>query len=244
MTDTDDAAGRPSPTHQPGLVSRLVGVLFTPRQTFADVVRQRKWLGALIVVVLATAGSTGWLTSTELGQQMILERQVEAMESFGLTITDEMYDQLADRVENSYLAAGSVVVVTPILALIIGGVVWTVCYVLLGAHAPFRAMYAVVAHAGVVGIVQQLFQVPLNYARGVMSSPTTLAAFAPMLEPGSFLARLMGAIDLFVIWQLTVFAIGVAVLYGKRTGPIASILYMIYAVIAIVIAFVLTRIGG
>jgi hypothetical protein len=245
MTDTDDAAARLSPTHQPGLVSRLVGVLFTPRQTFADVVRQRKWLGALIVVTLATAGSTGWLTSTELGQQMVLERQVEAMESFGLTITDEMYDQLADRVENStYLTAGSVMVMTPILYLIIGGVVWTVCYVLLGAHAPFRAMYAVVAHAGVVGIVQQLFQVPLNYARGVMSSPTTLAAFAPMLEPGSFLARLLGAIDLFVIWQLTVFAIGVAVLYGKRTGPIATIFYMLYAVIAVVIAFVFTRIGG
>ena len=54
----------------------------------------------------------------------------------------------------------------------------------------------------------------------------------------------LGAIDLFVLWQLTVFAIGVAVLYGKRTGPIATIFYMLYAVIAIVIAFVFTRIGG
>ena len=245
MTETDTTAARPPATPHPRLVSRLLGVLFTPRRTFGAVVRQPKWLGALTVVALVTAGTTGWLTSTELGQQMLLERQVGAMESFGLTITDEMYDELADGFENSmYLSAGAVVVVTPILYLIIAGVVWTICYVLLGAHAPFRAMYAVVAHAGVVGIAQQLFQVPLNYARGVMSSPTTLAAFLPMLEPGSFVARLLGAIDLFVIWQLMVLAIGIAVLYGRRTGPIVTIFYTLYAVIAVAIAFVFTRIGG
>jgi len=245
MTDPDDGVARPTTTRQPGLVSRLAGVLFTPRRTFGDVVRQPKWLGALTVVALATAGITGWLTSTEVGRQMMLERQVEAMESFGFTITDETYDQMAGRLENSmYLTAGSVVIVTPLLYLFIAGIVWTVCYVLLGAHAPFRAMYAVVAHVGVVGVVQQLFQVPLNYARGVMSSPTTLAAFFPMLDPGSFPARLLRAIDLFIIWQLLVLAIGVAVLYGKRTGSIVTIFYTLYAVIAAVIAVVFTRIGG
>jgi hypothetical protein len=34
-------------TRQPGLASRPVGVLLTPRRTFGDVVRQAKWLGAL-----------------------------------------------------------------------------------------------------------------------------------------------------------------------------------------------------
>jgi hypothetical protein len=43
-----------------------------------------------------------------------------------------------------------------------------------------------------------------------------------MFDPGSFLARLLGAVDLFTVWQLMVLAIGVAVLYGKRTGPIAT----------------------
>ncbi len=239
MTEADDGPARPPAMRQPGLVSRLAGVLLTPRRTFGDVVRQPKWLGALTVVTVAMAGGGGWLASTELGQQMLLEQQVSVMESVGITITDEVYDQLAGRLEYAtYFTAGGTIVSIPLVTLIITGAVWTVCYVLLGARAPFRAMYAVVVHVGAVSLVQQLFVVPLNYARGVMSSPTTLAAFLPILDPGSFLARLLGAIDLFVIWQLMVLAIGVAVLCGKPTGPIVTIFYTLYAVIAVVIAFV------
>ena len=245
MEEARDGAARRPATSSRGLVSRLVGVLFAPRGTFSDVVSQPRWLGALTVVALTMAAASGWLVSTEVGQLALLEQQVGAMESFGITVTDELYEQMAGGLENgTYLTAGSVVVFVPIVTLIIAGVVWTTCYVLLGAHAPFRAMYAVVAHVGVVNMVQQLFVVPLNYARGVMSSPTTAAAFFPMLEPGSLLARLLGAIDLFIVWQLMVLAIGVSVLYGKRTGPIVTIFYTLYAVIAVVIALVLTRIGG
>jgi len=125
------------------------------------------------------AGAAGWLVSTEVGQQALLEQQVGAMESFGVSVTDELYDQLAGWLENAtYLTAGSVVVFIPIVTLIIAGLIWTACYVLLGAHAPFRAMYAVVAHVGVMNMVQQLFVVPLNYTREAMSNPTTLAAFS------------------------------------------------------------------
>ena len=239
MTETDDGPARPPAMDQPGLVLRLAGVLLTPRRTFGDVVRQPKWLGALTVVTVAMAGGGAWLTSTELGQQMLLEEIVSQAESFGGTMTDEQYDQLAGNLENlTYFTAGGTIVSIPLVTLIITSAVWTACYVLLGARAPFRAMYAVVVHVGAVSLVQQLFVVPLNYARGVMSSPTTLAAFLPMLDPGSFLARLLGAIDLFVIWQLMVLAIGVAVLCGKPTGPIVTIFYTLYAVIAVVIAFV------
>ena len=90
-------------------------------------------------------------------------------------------------------------------------------------------------------IVQQAFSLPLNYARGVMTSPATLAAFFPMLETGSFAERLLSTIDLFIVWQLMVLAIGVAALYGRRTGPIATVFYALYAVIAVMIALVFNR---
>lgn len=245
MTESDDGPARPAATRHLGVVSRLVGVLLTPRRTFGDVVRQTNWLGALTVVTLTMAGASGWLVSKEMGQQMLIEQQVSTLESFGISITDEMYDQLSGTLENSiYFTAGGVVVFVPILALLVSGSVWTVCYVLLGAHVPFRAMYAVVAHVGVVNMVQQLFVVPLNYTRGVMSNPTTLGAFFPTFEPESFVARLLGAVDLFIVWQLMVLAIGVAVLYRKRTGPIVSIFYTLYALIAVSVAIVLTQIGG
>jgi hypothetical protein len=65
-----------------------------------------------------------------------------------------------------------------------------------------------------------------------------------MLPEKSFLASLLGAIDVFLIWWIVVLAMGLAVLYRRRTQPIAISLLAVYAVIAIVIAVVKSRAGG
>ena len=87
MTSTHDDAARAPETRHPGLVSRLLGVLFSPRDTFGAVVARPRWLGAIVVVALVMAGASGWLVSTEVGQQAALEQQVSAMESFGVTVS-------------------------------------------------------------------------------------------------------------------------------------------------------------
>jgi hypothetical protein len=62
--------------------------------------------------------------------------------------------------------------------------------------------------------------------------------FVPFLDEKSFLSRLLGTIDLFQIWWLVVLAIGLGVLYKRRTGPIATSLLTVYAVIILAIAAV------
>jgi hypothetical protein len=76
------------------------------------------------------------------------------------------------------------------------------------------------------------------YARGVMSSGVAnLGALLPMLDVTSFLAKLLGMIDLFAIWWVMVLAIGLAALYKKKAGSIATGLFVFYGLIALVIAF-------
>ncbi len=244
MTEETDAA-RPDAGPSPGLAARLFGVLLSPRSTFAAIVERPRPFGALLVVCLLSAAPGVWLSSTELGKQLLLDQQVEGMESFGMTVTDEAYAQMERRLENAaYWAPVGTLVSLPIITFILAGLVWTACYVILGAHAPFKAMYAVVTHVGVVGVVQQWFAAPLNYARGVMSVPTTLAALLPMIEEGSFIHRTLGLIELFVVWQLFLLAVGAGVLFKRRTGPIAATFYSLYAVIAIAAGFFLSRLGG
>ena len=244
MTEEMDAA-RPEEGPSPNLASRLVGVLLSPRSTFAAIVDQPRPFGALLVVSLCAAIANGWLLSTELGQQMVLEQQIEGMQAFGMTVTDEVYDDMARGLENAaYFSAASTLVSLPIITFVIAGLVWTTCYVLLGAQAPFKAMYAVVTHVGAVTIVQQIFTIPLNYARGAMSVPTTLAALLPMLEEGSFVYRTLGLVELFVVWQFFLLAVGTGVLFKRRTGPIATTFYSLYAVVAIAAGFIMSRLGG
>lgn len=244
MTEDIDTA-RPEEGPSPNLAARLVGVLLSPRSTFAAIVDRPRPFGALIVVGLLAAAPGVWLSGTELGKQLLLEQQVDGMESFGMTVTDETVAEMERNLENAaYFAAVGPLVTLPIITLIIAGLVWTACYVILGTHAPFKAMYAVVTHIGVVGVVQQWFTAPLNYARGVMSVPTTMAALLPMLEEGSFLHRTLSLVELFVVWQLFLLAVGAGVLFKRRTGPIATTFYSLYAVVAIAAGFFLSRLGG
>ena len=244
MAEETDAAP-PGPATSPNLAARLFGVILSPRATFAAIVDRPRPFGALIVVALFSAAANFWLLSTDPGQQALLEQQVESFESFGMTVSDEMYDDLVRGLDNvAYITAGSILVSLPIITLIIAGMVWTTCYVILGAHAPFKTMYAVVTHVGAVGILGLLFTLPLMYAQGDMTRPTTLAALLPMLEEGTFAHLALGFVDLFVVWQFFLLAVGTGVLYERRTGPIATIFYSLNAVFAIVAGFIMSRLGG
>jgi hypothetical protein len=51
-------------------------------------------------------------------------------------------------------------------------------------------------------------------------------------------------IDLFIIWWFIVLAIGLAVLYRRRTQPIAISLFAVYLVIILCAAAVMSALGG
>jgi hypothetical protein len=108
---------------------------------------------------------------------------------------------------------------------------------LMGGAGTFKQTFAVTAHAGVVIVLQQLFTIPLSYASGRFAG-ANLAVFVPMLEETSFPVRFLGAIDLFLVWWVFSLAVGVAVLYRRRTGPIFTSLMGVYIVIALILAFV------
>ena len=114
----------------------------------------------------------------------------------------------------------------------------------LGCDATFKQVFAVVAHSGVVLAVLSLFTAPLAYARESLSSATNLAVFLPFLDESSFAARLLGSIDLIYIWWMLSLAIGLGVLYRKRTGPIATTMLAVYAAIGVIIAAIKTASTG
>jgi hypothetical protein len=132
----------------------------------------------------------------------------------------------------------------PVAALVIAGIALAVFNAMLGGDATFKQVFAVVVHSGVILGIGALFVLPLDYARESMSSPTTLSVFLPFLEESSFAARFLGSIDLVRAWWFVSLAIGLGVLYRKRTGPIATALLALYAGIAVVIAAVQSALSG
>jgi Yip1 domain len=238
----------PTAAARPGdnVLARLVGVIFSPRATFERIVARPRWFGALAIVVGLIALGQFALLSTERGQQAMVDQQVRSAEQWGGTVTDEQYaafEQWAPY--GRYFAVGGVLIGVPVVAFIISGVLLGVFNALLGGNATYKQVLAVHAHTGATSLLGLLFALPLNYLRESMSSPTNLGVFAQaFLDDTNIGARFLGTIDVFIIWWVLVNAIGLAVLYKRRTAPIFWSLMGVYIVIALIYVSVTRMLSG
>ena len=227
-----------------GLVARFIGIITSPRATFESVVSHPKWLGMLVLTTLLVTVCTTLPMTTEAGREALLDTQVRQMEAFGVQVNDQTYQQMRGRIGIApYTTAASVVVISPIVVAVIAGILFAVFNAAMGGTATYKQIYAVLVHAGVISALGQMFTGPLNYFRGSMASATNLSVLLPMLPEGSFIARLAGLIDLFIIWWVFVMAIGLAVLFRRRTQPIALSLFGVYGAIALIVAAIMSHFG-
>jgi hypothetical protein len=225
------------PVRDRSLATRVLGVLFSPRATYAAVAAHPRALGVLLIAIVLSAGASAALLSTQVGQDALIDQQIRLLESFGMTVSDQMYAQMQARLDNApYITVAGTAAGYLVGSLVVAGILIAVFNAALGGNARFKQVYTVVAHSFVIPTVQRLFASPLDYAKQSLSSPTNLGVFTPFLDEGSFPALLLGSIDLFVIWWIVNLAIGVGVLYRKRTTPIATTLLIVYAVIVLVVA--------
>jgi hypothetical protein len=191
----------------------------------------------LATVAVALALLIGGFLLTKVGQEAWLDAAMNS--PFSGQVSDQQIqgmEKMAPFI--GYITVAYMLVVMPIFMVIISGILYAIFNAAMGGNATFKQVFTVVVHAGPIGVLSQLFTVPLNYFRGTMTSATTLAVLLPMLDDKSFLAKLLGMIDLFLIWQVIVLSMGLAVLYRRRTQPIATALLVVYAIIAVIVAFV------
>lgn len=238
MTDTVAPASA-----LPSLFSRALGIITSPKATFEAVVRHPSAVGILFVVALLTGMSQSAFSLTERGRQAQIDFQVQQMERFGVTVTDEMYARLETQSRYApYTAMVGALVVFPIIVLIISAIFYAIFNAVMGGTAEFKQIMAVTAHAWMVPAVGAIFAGALNFMRGsIQQSVANLGMLLPMLPEGSFAANLAGTIDLFQIWFVITLAMGLAVLYKRKTSGIAMGLFGLYAVIAVSAAYFLRK---
>ena len=243
MTQTPTAESATAPAKS--LPARFAGILFAPRATYADVAAQPRWLGIFLTVFLIMASATVALLSTEIGRNAVVEQQISQSEAYGRRLTDVQIEQIEKFAPYSvYVAPVFQLLFLGAGGLLIGGLAFAVFNAMLGGDATFKQVFAVVCHSAVVLAALSLFTTPLSYARETLSSATNLGIFLPFLDESSFLARLLGAIDLIFIWWMLSLAIGLGVLYRRRTGPIAITMFAVYVVIGMIIAAIKTASTG
>jgi hypothetical protein len=223
------------------LFSRFIGIITAPRATYERVVAHPKWLGMYLLTATIIAFGAALPMTTDAGKQAALDQQVSSMESFGMQVSDEAYEGMRRGTSIlPYQTAGTIVIFSIMMALLMAAILWAVFNAAMGGDATYKKILTVLIHAGVISALGQLFTGPINYFRGSVSSATSLGALLPMLDEQSFMGRLAGMLDIFIVWWLIVLAIGLAVLYRRRTQPIFITLFGIYAVIIVAIAAIMS----
>jgi hypothetical protein len=230
------------------LIARVIGVFTSPRAIYADIAARPTLLGALILTLVCGSLPYVALSMTERGKEMTIDRTYEGMQAFERALGQPMPDRAYDEMEKSIRHPSALqiigqfvgtAVVVPIILAIEAGLLFVIFTSIMGGDGRFKQVMAIVVFASLIVALGMIFSVPIMYAKRSYSSPTALNVFAPFLDPRSFLGSFLGWIDIFRLWWIVSLSIGLAVLYRKRTGPIAITLMVVYGVFA----FAATAIG-
>jgi hypothetical protein len=238
MTEAGSSGPRPL-----GLLQRAIGVITAPRATFESIVAHPRPFGILFIIALVIGLASGLPQMTESGRQAVLDAQIRSTEQWtGQPVSAEQISRMEQFSRyNGPIAIVSTFVFLPVVSLLLTAVYWALFNAILGGTASFKQVLAVVTHSQVIGALGAVIGVPIQIMQGTMSmgGPFNLGALAPMLEEGSGLANFLGAISVFSIWGVFVTAIGLAVLYRRKTSTIFIALLAVFLAFTALFAVVL-----
>jgi hypothetical protein len=226
------------------VIRRIAGVVLRPRATMAALVGAPTWLSTWSVILIVWACCGGWLLSTEVGRQALVDERVRVVETFGGAVSDAEYAALqAAPPWWIYFTSGGRALLSPLTTVAVA-VVMAIIARLHGTPATLAQTLAVVVHASVVLVIGQLVATPLHYLRESLTSPLNLAAVLPLMQPGTWPARIFGTLDLSALWWAGLLAIGMAQLTGRQVRYYAWRIAALFLVFAIVTATAIGAMGG
>jgi hypothetical protein len=222
--------GAPPPKIQPPVnhVARLVGVLFSPKQTFASIAERPSWLAPLLLMVILGV-FTSALLNTKVNWGQYFRHKAEESARFS-QLSEEQKDQaLAQQIKFwSNFSYGAGVVTVPISVLILALIYWRSFNFLWGTGWRFETAFGATAHALLpmaISSILALIILPLKSYGDVDPEnivATSLRAYLPQGAPKA-LVTLGGSLELFWIWSLVLVAIGLAAANPKRINPTESL---------------------
>lgn len=217
------------------LWARALGMITSPKATYQNVVAAPRPFGILFIsLVLFSIAAAVPQMQPEARRQM-MDAQVRGMERFGVTVTPEMVQQFEQQSASPLAKVWAIVgpfILFTVLALLTTAIFWALFNVVFGGTASFKQVLAVTNHSYVITALGALAAMPILLYQFKMSfgGPFNLGALAPGLDPSSSLSHFLSAINLFSLWAWVNFAIGLAVLYRRKTMNIAIGLIFFYLV--------------
>lgn len=223
---------------------RILGVLFSPKKTFEDIVRKPSWvLPVVLMTVLSTVVTFAF--TQRVNWREFMSQQIEKSPRAGQLSPEQKQQQIEGGAKFSPIVIDAIGVVAPIiLVLVVGLVMWGAYSLLGGISTNFGTAIGITSHAFLTGLVSSPLFLLILYLKPAenidVENPmaTNLAALLPD-ESAKWLVALCKSLDVFSIWTLILLAVGFAAVNPKKLkgAKSFSIAFTVWA------AFVVCRIG-
>lgn len=223
------------------IISNIINTYIAPSKVFESV-KDFEWKKALVpLLILAVLGIISYLLIQDLAKDVGYEAAVERIENSS-RIPDDQKEEYIARVENqmdsgpqkimgwvaSALGGPITVFFMALIALLVGNT-------FMGGGAKYGQLLNVTAWAFMINILESIVKIPLMLSKWSLEVYTGLGVLG-IGEKGTFIHSLLAGMDIFAIWRIILIAIGMGIIYNKKTQP--------YAVGMLIAWFVLKLIGA
>ncbi len=215
--------------------AKVVGLFSNPQAVFENIRLYPSW-GLPVLLAIIAAMSFSYFT-----QDLMLAFQKEAIyestmipEEYKDTAIEKM-EEKSDTQRNLESFGGSIVNIF-LVYLIGAGAFLLFGNFFLGGQASFKQVFSMFSWAGLIGIMEILVKLPMVLAKGSLHVYTSLAVLLDPADYKTVLFQLLNAIDVFTIWKIIVWAIGMSAIYrfSIKKGYMTSLtLYGMYLAVTI-----------
>ena len=232
----------PDEQSQPAISSfgRIIGVFFSPKATFEDIVRKPSWILPVALLTMLSLG-VSFSINQRINWRDFITQQMEKNPQAANLSTEQKEQRAEAGAKFSGPFTYAVGLCGPIVAvLVVGLVMWGAFNLLGGANTNFGTSFAITAHAFMTGLISSTLFIVVLYLKPFgtvdLENPVAanLAAFLPE-DSAKWMVALLKSIDVFTFWTLILLAIGFAAtnrkkLKGSKAFMIAFSVWAAYVV--------------
>jgi hypothetical protein len=219
------AAAAPESQATKSPVARLLGVIFSPAETFADIARKPDFILPIVVPVFL-----GWVLFDimywKVGMETMTRLQLERS-PFTAKMPPEQMEQAINQsaghlVRTLIITDAAIAIGTVIVLLIMAGLGILIVNAILGGEAKFKTLFAATTYANFVSVVGFLVGIPIILFGGTENLdpqnpvPLNLAFFLNFREVSKPLFALAGSVDILPVWVIILLGIGMSKASGGR----------------------------
>jgi len=190
-------------------MDKIINIFFSPTKVFQSLKEKPSWALPLVIVLIFIALTA--VVTVISTKDVAMAKQEEVLKERGLS--DEQIQQA-----KVFMTGPLPVVFGALGAIIITGVILLIFALLinvllptLGGVSGFARVFSVVSHSALVMVPGNIIRLLLVVLTKSIYATTSLAAFTPNLARNSVMFQLLASLDLFVIWEMVLVAMGIRI---------------------------------